>query len=298
MRILVTGKAGQLGWELQRTLDLHPDNCSFDVKFVDSKELDITNQNAVEQLFSYFKPNLVINPAAYTAVDKAESEPEVAFAVNETGVRNIALACKTHEAKLIQISTDFVFDATKNTPYKATDTTNPLGVYGASKLGGEQHALAILQDNVTIVRTAWVYSVHGSNFVKAMLRLMQEKDQLGVVSDQIGTPTSAKNLALALWSLAERVLDPKAKTERVYHWTDLGTASWYDFAVAIQEIALNNDILKKNIPILPISSSEYPTPAKRPAYSVLDTKALRDELGRAGEHWRLALNQMIKELSS
>ena len=291
MKVLVTAKNGQLGWELSRTL---PNN--IEAIFLDSKELDITCSESVFEKIKSFNPELVINAAAYTAVDKAETDSDAAFLVNEQGAKNLALACKEHGAKLIHISTDFVFDATKNTPYQPEDETNPLGVYGASKLAGEQAVVKILGEDVSIIRTAWVYSMHGNNFVKTMLRLMAEKDQLGVVADQVGTPTSAYNLAKAIWQLAEKNSSSDIAFGKTYHWTDLGTASWYDFAVAIQELGVGAGILEKQIPINPIKASQYPTPAKRPAYSVLDTSELREDLNISGTHWREALNTMVEDL--
>lgn len=295
-RILVTAKNGQLGWELNRTQPNNLEGASVETIFLDSKELDITDSAAVFEKVASFKPDVVINAAAYTAVDKAESDSEAAYLVNHKGAENLALACKEFGAKLIHISTDFVFDGTKNTPYLPEDTTNPLGVYGASKLAGEEAAIGILGANVSIIRTAWVYSVHGNNFVKTMIRLMAEKDQLGVVADQVGTPTNAKNLAKAIWQLAKENGSGKIAFGKVYHWTDLGTASWYDFAVAIQIIAVEKGLLEKSIPIKPIKSSQYLTPAKRPSYSVLETGALRKDLVIDGEYWRDALEDMIKEL--
>ncbi len=296
MRVLITAKNGQLGWELARTAPavLAANN---DVLLQNSAELDITNSLQVMQRISDFKPDVVINAAAYTAVDKAESDADAAYAVNELGVKNLAQACKEHSAKLIHVSTDFVFDASKNTPYQPDDITGPLGVYGASKLAGEQAAQHILGADVTIVRTAWVYSVHGNNFVKTMLRLMAEKEQLGVVADQVGTPTSANNLAVALWALASVMHSGSGSLQSIYHWTDLGTASWYDFAVAIQELAVEQGLLETSIPVNPIKASQYPTPAKRPAYSVLDSTALRELTAIHGMHWRKALTLMIKELA-
>ncbi len=288
MKILVTAKNGQLGWELNRN---KPSN--IETLFCDSSELDITLQADVFRVISEFKPNVVINAAAYTAVDKAETDSEACYAVNETGVKNLALACKEVGAKLLNVSTDFVFDAQKNTPYQPSDATSPLGIYGASKLAGEQAANSILKNDVSTVRTAWVYSSHGSNFVKTMLRLMADKPLLGVVADQVGTPTSAKNLANALWLLADKMLE--GPCDPIYHWTDLGTTSWYDFAVAIQELGLAQKILTTEIPVLPIKAAQYPTPAKRPAYSVLDTTALREQLNIQGTHWRKALAEAITE---
>lgn len=308
MKVLITAKNGQLGWELNNTLTAEnvANIENIEAIFLDSKKLDITNANAVIERISSFKPDFVINAAAYTAVDKAESDSDAAYNVNQQGAKNLALACKEIGAKLIHVSTDFVFDATKNTPYQPEDPTNPLGVYGASKLAGEEAVVEVLGSDVSIIRTAWVYSTHGNNFVKTMLRLMAEKEQLGVVADQVGTPTNAKNLAKAIWQLVEKEhsdsLSASTNTNgntnaNIYHWTDLGTASWYDFAVAIQELGLANGLLQKPIAVNPIKASQYPTPAKRPAYSVLDTSALREKLNVTGEHWRTALNSMLKELT-
>lgn len=301
MRVLVTAKNGQLGWELGRVLDesraAHAEWASAtEALFLDSKELDITNVDQVADVLSTFNPDLVINAAAYTAVDRAESDSADAYAVNETGVGNLAGACKKLGCRLLHVSTDFVFSAEKNTPYQPNDLVAPLNVYGASKLAGERLAHEILGADAIVVRTAWVYSIHGNNFVKTMLRLMAEKEQLSVVCDQIGSPTSARLLAEALWSLSTRAMTDSS-IEPIYHWTDLGTASWYDFAVAIQEFGLDVGLLQKAIPIIPIRTAEYPTPAKRPAYSVMDTSALRSVIGASGVYWRNALQSVIRELA-
>jgi dTDP-4-dehydrorhamnose reductase len=254
--------------------------------------LDITVAIAVEQFVSVLKPDVIINAAAYTAVDKAESEVELAYAVNQYGVAHLAKAAAKHEARLIQVSTDFVFDGRHSTPYRPDDQPNPLGVYGASKLAGEKAAIELCND-VVIVRTAWVYSSHGHNFVKTMLKLMAERESLSVVDDQIGTPTWARNLAEVIWKIC---LQPDIKG--IYHYTDAGVASWYDFACAIQEGALSLGLLERQIPISPIPSSAYPTPAKRPAYSVLDKQPLLTLLNYDVIQWRRALRSMLSELQS
>ncbi|MBB1354352.1 dTDP-4-dehydrorhamnose reductase [Pseudoalteromonas sp. SR45-5] len=295
MKILVTGKNGQLGSELQKT-------CPSNVELIcfGSKELDISNAEQVNELLITHSPDIVINAAAYTAVDKAETDTDTAYAVNEQGAANLANACKNIDAKLIHISTDFVFDGTSTMPYTASDATNPLGVYGASKLAGEQAINEILGSQATIVRTAWVYSVFGNNFVKTMLRLMAEKEQLGIVGDQVGTPTWAAGLANMLWALvakasSEQVLNTE-NTATILNWTDAGVASWYDFAVAIQELAIEQGLLTKSIPISAIPAASYPTPAKRPAFSVLN-KAQAEELsGVKTVHWRAQLKAMLTEL--
>ena len=302
MNILVTAKNGQLGWELERyfheSFQKSQDwtQC-INLHCFDSKELDITDLANIEKVFFEFRPDVVINAAAYTAVDQAESDTESAYAVNEKGVGNLARSCKAIGAKLIHMSTDFVFSANQNTPYQPEDSTGPLSVYGGSKLAGEILAKDILKEDVCVVRTSWVYSVHGNNFVKTMIRLMGEKEQLGVVADQIGTPTSARFLANAIWQLAI-LFDKGEETQPVYHWTDLGVASWYDFAVAIQDFALQEGLLQQAIPVNPIASEQYLTPAARPSYSVMDTSGLRRALSMSGVHWRSALGSMIKELAT
>lgn len=285
-KVLIAGSAGQLGWELQRS---RPD--TVELVAHDSNTLDITQRDTVMSCVQAFRPDVIINAAAYTAVDRAEQDVEVAYLVNREGAAHLAEAAVAGGARLIHVSTDFVFDGQQSTPYKPADTTHPVGVYGASKLAGEQRVLDIAQANATIIRTSWVYSVHGHNFVKTMLRLMGERDQLGVVCDQIGTPTWANGLARTLWQIAAR-----GDIAGVHHWTDLGVASWYDFAVAIQQEALVLGLLEREIPIRPIATSDYPTPARRPSYSVLDKHSLQQLAIGEGMHWRTALSAMLAEL--
>jgi len=287
MNVLIVGANGQLGNELKVTAG--PD---FVVTALGRAELDISDQQRVDQILDTYKPKLVINAAAYTAVDKAEQEPELAYQINRDGVANLASACQIIEARLIHISTDFVFDGCQSTAYKPTDKVNPLGCYGESKYAGEQAINASGLSDYLIVRTAWVYSSFGGNFVKTMLRLMAEKDSLGVVADQVGTPTYARELARAIWGMAVQT-----ELRGVLHWTDAGVASWYDFAVAIQEEALTLGLLTTSIPINPISTDAYPTPAKRPAYSVLDKTDTWSQLDCAAVHWRIRLREMLTELA-
>lgn len=298
MKVLVTGKNGQLGNELAK---LCPANV--ELELFSSKELDITNMAALNEVLITHSPDVVINTAAYTAVDKAETETEQAYAVNEQGAANLATVCKTIGAKLIHVSTDFVFDGTKTTPYEANDITNPLSVYGASKLAGEQAINNVLGSQAIIVRTAWVYSVFGNNFVKSMLNLMQQKEHLGIVADQIGTPTWAKGLAKMIWALvAQSTLEKGINSTQnsnkaaILNWTDAGVASWYDFAVAIQELAIEKGLLSKAIPIRPIPATSYPTPAKRPAFSVLNKAQAEQVSGVQTTHWRSQLSDMLDEL--
>jgi dTDP-4-dehydrorhamnose reductase len=285
MKVLITGTNGQLGWELQRTVPK-----GWQVTAFGHAELDITDASAVELTISDLNPDLVINTAAYTAVDKAEEETGQAYAVNAQGAATIAQAAAESNTRLIHISTDFVFHGSKSTPYLPSDSTNPLGVYGASKLEGEKQVTDILPEAL-IIRTGWLYSAHGHNFVKTMLKLMNDREELSVVGDQVGTPTWANELAKAIWDVAG-IKDMKG----IYHWTDGGLASWYDFAIAIQEEALEAGIINKAIPIQPIRTADYPTSAKRPSYSVLDKTATWDALGYKANHWRVNLRKMLREL--
>jgi dTDP-4-dehydrorhamnose reductase len=305
MKVLITGSKGQLGFELQRS-------CPTGVNaiYTDSAELDITNPDAVFSTIAELKPDVVINAAAYTAVDKAESDKARCYAVNADAVGYLATACRQHQVRLIQVSTDFVFDGNKPQAYQPEDAPAPLSVYGDSKLKGEQQLLDVLgtefQAGYAIVRTSWVYSCHGNNFVKTMLRLMRERDQLSIVGDQIGTPTWANNLARVCWQLA---LQPEVNG--VFHYSDSneqhacdkGAAgenkgiSWFDFASAIQTVAIDQGLLSDAIPLKAITTADYPTPAKRPAYSVMNTRHIQDALGFTAQHWQGSLQQMMQELS-
>jgi dTDP-4-dehydrorhamnose reductase len=253
-------------------------------------ELDIGDAKAVALALAETRAQWLVNAAAYTAVDLAEDQPSQAVAVNDTAVGVLAAAAAKADCRLLHLSTDFVFDGTSNRAYLPLDQTNPLSVYGVSKLGGERRVLGA--DGAGIVlRTAWVYASVGRNFVLTMLRLMREKPQLSVVCDQIGAPTSASSTAAAIWGL----IDAQAPGG-VYHWTDLGVASWYDFAVAIQDEALARGLLSRAVPIMPILSSAYPTRAQRPAFSVLDTASTRSLIDAPARHWRHNLRTLLDEL--
>jgi len=286
MKILITGAGGQLAWELERSAP--PDH---QVTCLLRSQLDISDPTAVAQCFAQLRPDAVINAAAYTAVDKAESHRDIAFAINARGVGYLAQASEVHGNYLLHISTDFVFDGRSHQPYSPADKVNPLGVYGESKLAGERELAATMRSGWGLVRTSWVYSSHGANFVKTMLGMMREKPELRIVSDQIGTPTWAASLARTCW----RMLD--AKLEGKYHWSDAGVASWYDFAIAIQWLAREKGLLRDAIPITPIRTSDYPTAALRPAYSVLDKSDLLEALPSLQvRHWLLQLSDMLDEL--
>jgi dTDP-4-dehydrorhamnose reductase len=253
-------------------------------------ELDIGDEAAVARAFADSRAEWVINAAAYTAVDLAEDLPAQAVAVNDTAVGVLAAAASTTGCRLLHLSTDFVFDGKSNRAYLPADQTNPLSVYGVSKLGGERQVLKRAVGGI-VLRTAWVYAATGRNFVLTMLRLMREKEQLSVVCDQIGTPSWAAGIATAIWGLVEAQVPGG-----VYHWTDLGLASWYDFAVAIQDEALAQGLLSRAVPITPILSAAYPTRARRPAFSVLDTASTRALIKVPARHWRHNLRTMLDDI--
>ena len=252
-------------------------------------QLDIVDPKAVGRVLAEIKPDWVVNAAAYTAVDRAEDEPAAARAVNDTAVATLSQAAAHENARVLHLSTDFVFDGKAGRPYRPTDAAHPLNVYGATKRAGEQHVLE--SRHGIVMRTSWVYASAGKNFVLTMLKLMKEREQLNVVCDQIGTPTWAKSAATAIWALIE--LGPEGG---IYHWTDLGVASWYDFAVAIQEEALGRGLLAHAAGIVPIPSSAYAARAVRPCFSVLDTSSTRALLKVPTLHWRESLRRMLDEL--
>tara|TARA_R100001377_G_scaffold85052_1_gene70116 strand:- start:829 stop:1707 length:879 start_codon:yes stop_codon:yes gene_type:complete len=287
-RIAITGANGQLGQTLMRSV-LFEDHVLLPLGRAD---MDITDQARVSATLDALKPDIIINAAAYTAVDAAESNAEDAYSINEQGVKHLARWAKSKKAHLIHISTDFVFAGDKNRPYKVDDATGPLSLYGQSKLAGEKMLTTLLPGKATIVRTAWLYSAYNTNFMKTMLRLMRERDSLNVVDDQIGTPCSTQSLVGCLHALIERN-QPGA----VYHWTDAGVASWYDFAVAIQDEAIRLALLDHAIPINPISTEKYKTAAARPVYSVLDKSKALLELQCPQLHWREALRDTLRTLS-
>lgn len=286
MKALIIGVSGQLGMSL---LETKPS--SVEVVGGNIDQPDIRHLEDVLHFSDLVTPDVIINSAAYTAVDRAEEEASNAFAVNAQGAENVARAARNSGARLVHMSTDFVFDGKSTAPYGPTSKPNPLSVYGRSKLDGELAVEAHGGDNATIVRTSWLYSQYGSNFVKTMLSLMASRSSLSVVADQVGTPTWADGLAKVVWSLAGSV--PQSRT---YHWSDEGQASWYEFALAIQKEAFGLGVLDKIIPIRAISSAEFAAAADRPKYSVLDATEICSELGLEQKPWRSNLKEMLNRV--
>ena len=278
MVVLVTGAKGQLGQAIE---SISKNYIEIDFVFCSSSELDISNLDHCKAIFKTHQPNYCINAAAYTAVDKAESEPEKAHLINVVGAKNLAEVCNEHKAILLHISTDFVFDGSKTTPYTEVDVPLPTGVYAQTKLDGEKAIQAVF-DQYFIIRTSWVYSQFGNNFMKTMLRLASERDSLSVVNDQIGTPTNAVDLANAII----KIILSKSNAFGIYHFSNEGTASWYDFAKKIFEI---NNI---KIDLKPIPTTDFPTPAKRPKYSVLDKFKIKNNFDIQINNWKDSIPKM------
>ncbi|HEX7336633.1 MAG TPA: dTDP-4-dehydrorhamnose reductase [Gemmatimonadales bacterium] len=287
-RALITGAHGQVGQELLATAP-----ASWQVRACGSLELDVTDPEAVRAVLQRERPALVIQAAAYTDVDRAEREREQAQRVNVAGAHNVAAEVARLGARMIHLSTDFVFDGRQDRPYLPDDPPNPISVYGQTKLAGEREVIRATQGDALIVRTAWVYSAHGRNFVRTMLRLMEEQGRVTVVADQTGTPTWGRPLAEALWRAADR-----PAIRGVVHWTDAGSASWYEFAVAIQQEARALGLLKKAVTVEPIRSDEFNAVARRPAYSVLDKTSGWQALGGPARPWRENLKAMLQGLAS
>jgi dTDP-4-dehydrorhamnose reductase len=288
MKVLVTGVGGQVGRSL---VDAVPAEVT--LLTTSHKDLDIGDGDAVRAYVRAHVPEVIINAAAYTAVDRAESEPDIAHRVNSDGPHYLAIAARETGARLVHISTDFVFDGAASLPYRPDSATNPLSVYGKTKLAGEKAVLEALPErSVVVIRTAWVYAAEGSNFVRTMLRVMKANGSVRVIADQVGTPTSARGLAEALWKI---VANPRI--QGTHHWTDAGIASWYDFAVAIAEEGAQRGLVPGNVVVTPIATADYPTPARRPPYSVLD-KASLISIGFAPVHWRARLRSVLGEMKN
>lgn len=290
VKVLITGAAGQVGFELVK---LAP--AGFEVVGYNSSELDITNALQVQQIVDEQAPALIINAAAYTAVDRAESDAECAYAVNEIGVKNLAEAALALGIPVFHISTDYVFDGTATEPYKETDPVGPTGVYGASKLAGEQ-VLARSGVKHIILRTSWVFGAEGNNFVKTMLRLGKERDTLGVVADQHGCPTSAASIANVLWQLAQKYTAEGELPWGIYHFSNAPATTWHGFACEIFKQAVEAGFLERAPVVNPIKTSDYPTPAKRPAWSVMDCSALENLLVSSVPGWQQELSAVLKQL--
>lgn len=284
-RIVVIGKSGQLASELKQL--------NSDLICLGRNEINLFDPIDVEQKIRALNPSSIINAAAYTAVDNAENDSQSAFNLNSIAAHNLADFCYRFNKQFIHISTDYVFNGEKGTPYKTLDYLSPASIYGKSKAEGEVKVTNTLKNEACIIRASWVYSQFGSNFVKTMLKLLSSKSELSVVSDQIGSPTWAKTLAEVC------LIAARHKVSGIQHWSDCGVASWYDFAVAIQEVALEKRILTKKIPIYPITTQEYPTLAKRPPYSVLDKSNNDEILNKINvKHWREQLSLMLDDMLS
>lgn len=287
LHILVTGSEGQVGQELKYWSSQFP---AFSFTYIDVKDLDITDGPAVKAFFAENDIDVCINCAAYTAVDKAEEFPTIAKKVNAEGVQHLADACQLNQAKLIQLSTDYVYHNNQNTPFVESDTTNPQGVYAQTKLEGD---LIALSAGAMVIRTSWVYSSYGNNFVKTMLRLGRDRDELGIIFDQIGTPTYARDLAQAILTIVEKCQTDKSiasSFSAIYHYSNEGVTSWYDFANAIFQL---KDI---SVSVKPIETVQYPTPAKRPPFSVLNKRLIKKTFNIQIPYWRDSLTACLNLL--
>jgi len=281
-KILVTGSNGQLGKELKRVAESFP---QFDFLFLSREDLPIHHFELARNFFRSYHPDYLVNCAAYTAVDKAESEKDLAFQVNGEAAGVLAAICREHHTGFLHISTDYVFDGLATTPYKEDADTNPQGVYGASKRQGETEALRFNPESL-IIRTSWVYSEFGKNFVKTMIRLLNEKEEINVVNDQQGSPTYAYDLADAIL----QVIASGKWVPGIYHYCNDGIISWYDFAIAIKELT------GSQCTVYPIPTSQYPTPAKRPAWSALDTGKIKETYGIRIPGWKESLAQCLERI--
>ncbi|BBP44312.1 dTDP-4-dehydrorhamnose reductase [Thiosulfativibrio zosterae] len=283
-KILVTGANGQLGQSIQKIAGQYPD---YQFTFVARDELDLSQAQSIASFFQDRSFDVIINCAAYTAVDRAESEPELANSINHQALEQLAKICKQHNAMMIHVSTDYVFNGTNHKPYIETDLVDPQGVYGLTKLKGEQ-AMQTIQPKGAIIRTSWVYSEFGNNFVKTMLRLGKEREALGVIFDQVGSPTYAGDLAQAVLTLANQ---PEKLTQTpIYHYSNEGVCSWYDFAKTIFEMA------QVQVKVTPIETKDYPTPAKRPHYSLMNKAKIKQHFGFDIPYWQDSLKICLKEL--
>ena len=299
MKVLLTGAAGQLGQALMAS-------CPEGVELISSSRnggpgldaLDLADAQACKQAVERHRPDWVLNAGAYTAVDKAESEPELALAVNALAPGTFAQTLQEQGGRLLQISTDFVFNGQQSTPYRVDQSRDPLGVYGSTKAKGEEAVEAIFGSSGEgiILRTSWVIGPVGKNFALTMLHLHQERARLGVVSDQVGCPSSTLNLATACWRAVQLGANHEQPLSPVLHWSDTGAASWFDVSVAVGELGLELGLLKRAAQVMPIQTSDYPTPATRPGYSLLECNNTRVALGLEGQHWRQALRAVLEAI--
>ena len=295
MRILVTGKNGQLGRSIHKLVNTNTkiDNNqgSNEFIFVGREELDLSNENNIARYFEDNAFDIVINCAAYTQVDKAEQEAELANQINHLAVKQLASIANKQQAKLMHISTDYVFDGESDKPYIETDTTNPINVYGKTKLAGEKALQTVMPTNALIIRTSWVYSEYGNNFVSTMLRLGKERDELNVVSDQIGSPTYATDLAGAILEIIKnKEFREEDQTTQIYHYSNEGEISWYEFAQEIFKIA------KIDCKVSPITTQQYPTPAKRPRKTLMNKDKIVEVFNIKISNWKSSLNSCMKIL--
>ena len=284
--ILVTGSNGQLGWELGQLAKSYP---AFKFVLVDRSQLDLAFPETFEKMIQTIAPDCIVNTAAYTAVDKSETEKDLSYTVNATAVQTLASICKNLAIPFMTYSTDYVFDGEATQPYSTATKVDPVNYYGSTKAAGEAMAMEANEDTI-IIRTSWVFSSHGNNFVKTMMRLMKERDHLNIVADQNGRPTYAKDLAIATMKMIEALHAGKTMSG-VYHFANTGETTWFDFAATIKAIAGLDCALN------PIETKDFPTPAKRPAYSVLDTSKIEEALSIAIPHWEDALRDCMNLLS-
>lgn len=293
MKVLITGSNGQVGSCLVKQLQSCPNT---EVLSVDRNELDITSQSSVIKTVNEFKPNIIINAAAHTAVDKAETEVDLSYAINRDGPLYLAQAAENIGAALLHISTDYVFSGEKDGFYSETDTVNPQGVYGESKLAGENAVLKVCSKTI-ILRTAWVFGEDGNNFVKTMIRLAQQRDELGIVADQFGGPTYAGDIAAALITIAKDITEQGENFDSekygIYHFSGLPHTSWCGFAQTIFDKAVEQNVLKKSPLVKEINTEAYPTPARRPANSKLDTQKITKIFNVQASDWQRALNKLF-----
>lgn len=285
--ILVTGANGQLGWELGQLVNSYP---AFKFVFVDRSQLDLAFPDTFEKMIHAIKPDCIVNTAAYTAVDKSETEKELAYTVNATAVQELARISKVLAIPFITYSTDYVFDGEANQPYQSSTKMDPVNYYGSTKAAGETLAMEA-NEHTIVIRTSWVFSSHGNNFVKTMMRLMKERESLNIVADQKGRPTYAKDLAIATMKMIEALHAGKTMNG-VYHYANTGETTWFDFAAKIKAIAGLTCALN------PIETKDFPTPAKRPAYSVLGTSRIEEALSLSIPHWEDALANCMKEINA